>query len=262
MLNSIIRFSVRNKLFIGLFTAALVITGIINLSKLPIDALPDITSNQVQIITVSPTLATPEVERLITFPLEQANATIPGIKEMRSISRFGLSVITIVFDDETDIYWARQQVSERLTEAKSQIPSSAGDPGLAPVTTGIGEVYQYVLRPAKGYEGKYDLTELRSVQDWIVRRQLLGTPGVADISSFGGYLKQYEIAIQPDRLKSMNITVADIFNALEKTTRTQEEPILKKVPMRFLSVQKALLQLLPTWKKYLYGIPQKASRFI
>jgi len=119
-----------------------------------------------------------------------------------------------------------------------------------------------VLRPAKGYEGKYDLTELRSVQDWIVRRQLLGTPGVADISSFGGYLKQYEIAIQPDRLKSMNITVADIFNALEKTTRTQEEPILKKVPMRFLSVQKALLQLLPTWKKYLYGIPQKASRFI
>ncbi|HRQ18704.1 MAG TPA: efflux RND transporter permease subunit, partial [Agriterribacter sp.] len=203
MLNTIIRFSVRNKLIVGLFTLALIVWGTIDLKNLPIDALPDITSNQVQIITVSPSLAAPEVERLITFPLEQVNANIPGLKEMRSISRFGLSVVTVVFNDNTDIYWARQQVGERLNLVREQIPSDAGNPELAPTTTGIGEIYQYVLRPQKGYEGKYDLAELRSMQDWIVRRQLLGTPGVADVSSFGGYLKQYEIAVQPDHLKSM-----------------------------------------------------------
>lgn len=230
MLNSIIRFSVRNKLIIGLFTIALIIAGVVNLARLPIDALPDITSNQVQIITVSPTLAAPEVERLITFPLEQANANIPGLKEIRSISRFGLSVITIVFEDNIDVYWARQQVSERLNLAREQIPSNAGTPELAPVTTGIGEIYQYVLRTEKGYEEKYDLTELRSIQDWIVRRQLLGTPGVADVSSFGGYLKQYEIAVQPDRLKSMNITIADIFAAVEKNNQNSGGAYIEKGP--------------------------------
>ena len=230
MLNAIISFSIRNKLIIGLFTIALIIAGAINLVRLPIDALPDITSNQVQIITVSPTLAAPEVERLITFPLEQANANIPGLKEMRSISRFGLSVITIVFEDDTDVYWARQQVAERLNAAKELIPESAGTPELAPVTTGIGEVYQYVLRPKKGYEEKYNLTELRSIQDWIVRRQLLGTPGVADVSSFGGYLKQYEIAVQPDRLKSMNITIADIFSAVEKNNQNAGGAYIEKGP--------------------------------
>jgi cobalt-zinc-cadmium resistance protein CzcA len=230
MLNTIIRFSVRNKLIIGLFTLALMVWGGINLRQLPIDALPDITSNQVQIITVSPSLAAPEVERLITFPLEQANANIPGIKEMRSISRFGLSVVTIVFSDETDIYWARQQVGERLGMVREQIPASAGNPELAPATTGIGEIYQYVLRPAKGYEGKYDLTELRSIQDWIVRRQLLGTPGVADISSFGGYLKQYEVAVQPDRLKSMKVTIADVFAALEKNNQNSGGAYIEKGP--------------------------------
>ena len=230
MLNSIIRFSVRNKLIIGLLTLALVIWGILELRKLPIDALPDITSNQVQIITISPSLAAPEVERLITFPLEQANANIPGIREMRSISRFGLSVVTIVFDDAIDIYFARQQVSERLNSVRQQIPNSAGQPELAPVTTGIGEIYQYVIRPKPGYEGKYDLAELRSIQDWIVRRQLLGTPGVADVSSFGGYLKQYEIAVNPTHLKSMNLTVADVFTALEKNNANSGGAYIEKGP--------------------------------
>lgn len=230
MLNAIIRFSVRNKLIVGLFTLALVVWGIIDLKNLPIDALPDITSNQVQIITVSPSLAAPEVERLITFPLEQVNANIPGIKEMRSISRFGLSVVTVVFSDETDLYWARQQVGERLNLVREQIPSSAGNPELAPATTGIGEIYQYVLRPRKGYEGKYDLAELRSIQDWIVRKQLLGTPGVADVSSFGGYLKQYEIAVRPDHLKSMDITIADVFNALEKNNQNSGGAYIEKGP--------------------------------
>ncbi len=230
MLNAIIRFSVRNKLIVGLFTLALIVWGIIDLRNLPVDALPDITSNQVQIITTSPSLAAPEVERLITFPLEQANANIPGLKEMRSISRFGLSVVTVVFDDNTDIYWARQQVSERLSLVREQIPPGTGNPELAPATTGIGEIYQYVLRPKKGYEGKYDLAELRSMQDWIVRRQLLGTPGVADVSSFGGYLKQYEIAVRPDHLKSMNVTVADVFEALEKNNQNSGGAYIEKGP--------------------------------
>ena len=230
MLNAIIRFSVRNKLIVGLFTLSLIVWGSVNLRNLPVDALPDITSNQVQIITVSPSLAAPEVERLITFPLEQANANIPGLKEMRSISRFGLSVVTVVFDDDTDIYWARQQVGERLGMVREQIPPGTGTPELAPATTGIGEIYQYVLRPKKGYEGRYDLSELRSMQDWIVRRQLLGTPGVADVSSFGGYLKQYEVAVQPDHLKSMGVTIADVFTALEKNNQNSGGAYIEKGP--------------------------------
>ena len=230
MLNAIIRFSVRNKLIIGLCTLALIIWGIIDLKRLPIDALPDITSNQVQVITVSPSLAAPEVERLVTFPIEQANSNIPGIKEMRSISRFGLSVVTVVFNDETDIYWARQQVSERINEVRDQIPTIAGRPELAPATTGLGEIYQYILRTKKGYENKYDLAELRSIQDWIVRRQLLGTPGVADVSSFGGYLKQYEVAVVPSRLKSMNVTIAQVFSALEKNNQNSGGAYIEKGP--------------------------------
>jgi cobalt-zinc-cadmium resistance protein CzcA len=228
MLQAIIRFSIRNKLVIGLYVLALTGWGIYALSRLPVDALPDITSNQVQVITTSPSLAAPEVERLITFPIEQATANIPGITEMRSISRFGLSVVTIVFTDRTDIYWARQQVAERLNEARDDIPASAGRPGLAPVTTGLGEVFQYVLRPQKGFEGRYGLAELRSIQDWIVRRQLLGTPGVADISSFGGYLKQYEIAVIPEKLKSMGVTMQDLFTALEKNNQNSGGAYIEK----------------------------------
>ena len=230
MLNKIIGFSVKNKLIVGLFTLALVVIGSIEVSRLPIDALPDITSNQVQVITTSPSLAAPEVERLVTFPIEQSTANIPGITEMRSISRFGLSVITIVFDDQTDFYWARQQVSERLIGVREQIPLTAGRPELAPATTGLGEIYQYVIRPKKGYESKYDLTELRSIQDWVVRRQLLGTPGVADVSSFGGYLKEYEVAVIPERLKSMNITVSNVFEALENNNQNSGGAYIEKGP--------------------------------
>ncbi|WP_290792216.1 CusA/CzcA family heavy metal efflux RND transporter [Flavihumibacter sp. UBA7668] len=219
MLNAIIRFSIRNKLIIGLFIAGLIGYGAYSVSKLPIDALPDITSNQVQVITVTPTLAAPEVERLISFTIEQSTANIPGIHEMRSISRFGLSVVTIVFNDDIDMYWARQQVAERLTSIKEQIPVTAGIPQMAPPTTGLGEIFQYIIKPQKGYEDKIDLTELRSIQDWIVRRQLLGIPGVADVSSFGGKLKQYEVAVMPDRLKSMDLTLADVFAALEKNNQ-------------------------------------------
>jgi cobalt-zinc-cadmium resistance protein CzcA len=230
MLSAIIRFSIRNKLIIGLFTLAWLLWGILELSKLPIDALPDITSNQVQVITASPTLAAPEVERLITFPLEQSCSSIPGILEIRSISRFGLSVVTIVFGDETDIYWARQQVSEKLVRVRDEIPREAGVPELAPVTTGLGEIYQYVVRPATGYEGKYSLEDLRTIQDWIIRRQLLGTKGVADVSSFGGMLKQYEVAVDPARLKSHGLTISDVFAALEANNQNSGGAYIEKGP--------------------------------
>ncbi|HET9434935.1 MAG TPA: efflux RND transporter permease subunit, partial [Chitinophagaceae bacterium] len=230
MLNAIIRFSVRNKLIIILLTLGLIIWGGISFKKLPIDAVPDITDNQVQVITTSPSLAAPEVERLITFPIEQATANIPGMKESRSFSRFGLSLVTLVFHDKTDLYWARQQVFERLQQVKSQIPADAGNPEMAPVTTGLGEIFQYAVKPKKSYQGKYSPQELRTIQDWIIRRQLLGVPGVADVSSFGGFLKQYEVAVNSERLKSMNVTITDVFLALQRNNENTGGAYIEKGP--------------------------------
>jgi cobalt-zinc-cadmium resistance protein CzcA len=230
MIHSIIRFSIKNKLVIGLFILALILWGSYSATKLPIDAVPDITDNQVQVITTSPSLGAPDVERLITFPVEQATSNIPGLKEIRSFSRFGLSVVTIVFNDNVDVYWARQQIAERLQHVQSQIPQQFGKPELGPVTTGLGEIYQYVLRPKKGYESKYDAMELRTIQDWIIRRQLLGTPGVADVASFGGLLKQYEVAVNTSRLKSHNLTINDVFTALEKNNQNTGGAYIEKGP--------------------------------
>ncbi|WEK70516.1 MAG: CusA/CzcA family heavy metal efflux RND transporter [Candidatus Chryseobacterium colombiense] len=230
MLDKIIRFSIRNKIVIGIMTLVLVIWGIWSASKLPIDAVPDITNNQVQIITVCPTLAGQEVEQLVTFPIEQSIANIPDIEETRSISRFGLSVITVVFKEKVDIYFARQLISEQLKQAAEEIPKGVGTPELAPVSTGLGEVYQYILHPKKGSEKKYTSKELRTMQDWIVRRQLNGTPGVAEINSFGGELKQYEVGINPDRLKAMGISITDIFTALEKNNQNTGGAYIDKKP--------------------------------
>ncbi|MEC5143021.1 CusA/CzcA family heavy metal efflux RND transporter [Chitinophaga sp. 212800010-3] len=230
MLNKIIEFSIRNKLIVGLLILGLIGYGIYEVTKLPIDAVPDITDNQVQIITVAPSLGAPDVERLISFPIEQANSNIPGLNKIRSFSRFGLSVVTIVFDDIVDVYWARQQVTERLQEVQSQIPTGFGIPKLAPVTTGLGEIYQYVVRPKKGYEERYSAMELRTIQDWIVRRQLLGVKGVADVSSFGGFLKQYEIAVEPAKLKAYGITINDVFNALQTNNQNTGGAYIEKGP--------------------------------
>jgi cobalt-zinc-cadmium resistance protein CzcA len=230
MLNSIIRFSIKNKLVIGIMTIALMLIGLYQLQHLPIDAVPDITDNQVQVITISPALGAPDVERLITYPIEQVNSNIPGIKEIRSFSRFGLSLVTIVFNDQTDVYWARQQVTERLQQVQNQIPAGLGTPELAPVTTGLGEIYQYVLRPKPGYEKSIDETELRTIQDWIVRKQLLGVKGVADISSFGGKLKQYEIAIDARKLKSYGLSISDIFTALSQNNANTGGAYIEKGP--------------------------------
>ena len=228
MLNKIIAFSITNKLIVGLFILALIGYGSYQFTKLPIDAVPDITDNQVQVITSAPSLGAPDIERLITFPIEQASSNIPGLHEIRSFSRFGLSLITIVFDDDVDIYWARQQVTERLKIAEQQIPKGIGSPELAPVTTGLGEIYQYVLKPKHGYETKYDATELRTIQDWIVKRQLISVKGVADVSSFGGRVKQYEIAINPSVLKANNITINDVFSAVEKNNENTGGAYIEK----------------------------------
>ena len=230
MLNKIIGFSIRNKLIIALFVLSLIGWGAYEVTKLPIDALPDITDNQVQVITVSPSLGAPDIERLITFPIEQSCSSISGLKQIRSFSRFGLSLVTIVFDEETDVYWARQQIAERLQQVQQEIPQGIGSPAMAPVSTGLGEIYQYVVRPKKGYEGKYDEQALRTIQDWIVRRQLLGTPGVAEVSSFGGRLKQYEVAVRQDQLKAYGLTIAEIFDALEKNNENTGGAYIEKGP--------------------------------
>src|SRR5690606_7585030 len=230
MLDRIISFSIKNKLIILLMTLGWIIYGIIELRKLPIDAVPDITDNQVQLITASPSLGAPDVERFITFPLEQSMNNIQGIKQMRSFSRFGLSVVTIVFEEDVDTYLARQQVSERLLNVSKNIPETLGIPEMAPISTGLGEIYQYIIRPKTGYEHRYDAMELRTIQDWIVRRQLLGTDGVADVASFGGNLKQYEVAVNPEQHKSMGVTMQEVFPAQENNHHNSGRAYIEKGP--------------------------------
>ena len=230
MLDKIIAFSIKNKFIIALMTLALIVWGVWSATKLPIDAVPDITNNQVQIITVCPTLAGQEVEQLVTYPIEQSIANLPDLEELRSISRFGLSVITVVFDDKVDIYFARQLINERLKEAEAKIPKGVGTPELAPVSTGLGEVYQYIIHPKKGSESKYTAMDLRTMQDWIVARQLYGTAGIAEVNSFGGQLKQYEVAVNPDRLIAMGITIPEIFVALEKNNENTGGAYIDKKP--------------------------------
>jgi len=242
MLSKIIQFSISNKLVIGIFTLGLFVWGIFSLQQLPIDAVPDITNNQVQIITSAPSSGAEDIERYVTFPIEQTMASIPNIEEIRSFSRFGLSVVTIVFTEDTDVYWARQQVSERLGSAMKAIPSGMGAPEMAPLTTGLGEIYQYVIHPKKGYEQKYNSTELRTIQDWIVRRQLIGVEGIAEVSSFGGYLKQYEIALNPDKLKSMNVGITDVLTALQKNNQNTGGAYIDKKPNAYFIRSEGLIQ--------------------
>ena len=230
MLKKIIELSVNNKLIIALLVLGLIGYGAYQTTQLPIDAVPDITNNQVQVITTAPSFGANDIERLVTFPVEQANSNISGLKEIRSISRFGLSVVTIVFEDNIDIYWARQQVAERLQQLQSVIPQEIGKPELGPISTGLGEIYQYVVRPKKGYEHKFDITELRTIQDWIIRRQLLGVKGVAEVSSFGGKLKQYEVAINTDKLNAYGITVNDVFQAIENNNQNTGGAYIEKGP--------------------------------
>ena len=209
---------------------ALIGWGTYSLSKLPIDAIPDITNNQVQVISLAPSLAVQEVESFITAPIEVAVANIPEIVELRSISRLGLSVVTVVFKDGVNVYWARQQLTERLKEAEEAIPEGLAQISLAPISTGLGEIFQYRLAVEKGYEKEFNPMELRTIQDWVVRREMLGTPGVADINSYGGFVKEYEIAVNPERLRGLNLTLTDIFTALERNNENTGSAYIDKKP--------------------------------
>lgn len=233
MIERIIHYCMTHKVLVGLFVVALIGWGIYSMTRLPVDATPDITNNQVQVIALAPSLAVQEVESAITAPIEVAVASIPDIIELRSISRLGLSVVTVVFKDDVDVYWARQQLNERLKEAEEQIPEGIANIELAPISTGLGEIFQYRLSVDKGYEHVYDPMTLRTLQDWVVRREMLGTPGVADINSYGGFVKQYEVAVNPERLKGMGLTLTDIFNALSANNENTGSAYIEKNPTAY-----------------------------
>jgi len=259
MLNKIISFSIHNKLIIGMMVFALIIWGVYSAIRLPIDAVPDITNNQVQVITLAPTLAAQEVEQFITNPIELSIANIPDVIERRSISRFGISVITVVFEDDVDIYLARQLVNESLQEAEESIPEGLGTPMLAPITTGLGEIYHYVVHTKPGYEDKYSAMDLRTIQDWIIRRQLAGTPGVAEISGWGGYAKTYEIALNNNKLNSLGVTVSDIFESLEHNNQNTGGAYIEKGSniyfIRGVGMVKSLEDIENIAVKSLNGVP-------
>lgn len=228
MINALIEFSIKNKLLIALLTIILVVAGIWSITKVPLDAVPDITNNQVQVITQAPNLGTEDIEQFVTYPVEVAMANLPGVIEIRSISRFGLSVVTIVFEDDKGTYLPRQLVAEKLTEVKEDIPKGFGEPSMGPITTGLGEIYQYTLKVDDDYREQYSSTDLRTIQDWIVQRQMAMVQGVVEINAIGGKIKQYEVAIDPDRLKAIGITTLDVFSALENNNQNTGGAYIEK----------------------------------
>ncbi len=214
MINKIISFSIKNKFIVGLFILTLVGVGIYSMLTINLGSVPDITNNQVQVITSSDNLATEDIEQFVTYPVELAMGNLPGVTEIRSVSRFGLSVVTIVFDDDMGTYLPRQLVQEKLNEVKEDIPEKFGSPNMGPITTGLGEIYQYTIVPQAGFEDEYSPTELRTIQDWIVKRQMTLVDGVVEVNSFGGSIKQYEVAIDPDKLNAMGVTISEVYDAL------------------------------------------------
>ncbi|OAB81452.1 CusA/CzcA family heavy metal efflux RND transporter [Cochleicola gelatinilyticus] len=228
MINKIIDFSINNKFIIGLLTLALIGAGIWSLAQVPIDAVPDITNNQVQIITQSPNLGTEDIEQFVTYPVELAMSNLPKVKEIRSVSRFGLSVVTVVFDDAMGTYLPRQLVSEKLNEVRQEIPDGFGVPSMGPISTGLGEVYQYTLKVSPEFKDTYSLSDLRTMQDWIVQRQMAMVPGVVEINAIGGKIKQYEVAIDPNELKAIGLTITDVFEALEMNNQNTGGAYIEK----------------------------------
>ncbi|MCO6176310.1 CusA/CzcA family heavy metal efflux RND transporter [Flavobacterium sp. NRK F10] len=228
-MEKIIAFSLRNKLIIILLTFAIVGFGVYSVFNISIGAVPDITNNQVQVITTSQNLSTQDIEQYITYPVELEMANLPGVEEIRSVSKFGLSVVTIVFTDETGTYLPRQLIAEKIKSASEKIPQGFGSPSMGPITTGLGEVYQYILDVKPEYKDRYSVTDLRTIQDWIVKRQLSGIKGVVEINTWGGYLKQYEVAINSSRLKSMNVSIDEVFTALEKNNSVAGGAYIEKV---------------------------------
>lgn len=228
MINQIINFSIRNKLLIVLMTVSIIAFGLWSITKIPLDAVPDITNNQVQVITQAPNLSTEDIETFVTTPVEIAMSNLPGVVEIRSISRFGLSVVTIVFDDEMGTYLPRQLVSEKLNDVKRDIPSGYGEPEMGPISTGLGEIYQYTLEVNEAHKNQYTLSELRTIQDWIVKRQMSMIPGVVEVNAFGGDVKQYEVAVNPDDLRAIDISINEVFEALEANNQNTGGAYIEK----------------------------------
>ena len=228
MINSIISFSIKYKPFVWVMTLILVIGGIYSMTKVPLDAVPDITNNQVLVITTAPNLGTQDIEQFVSYQVELAVANLPDVIEIRSISRFGLSVVTIVFEDDAGTYLPRQLVSEALAEVQEKIPEGFGKPFMAPISSGLGEIYQYTLEPEAGFDTVYDDMELRSMQEWIVKRQMAMLPGVVEVNSFGGRNKQYEVSLNPDKLRSMGLSITDVFNALESNNQNVGAAYIEK----------------------------------
>ena len=262
MFQKLITYSIRHKLVIGVLSIALAIWGVWSLVHLPFDSTPDITDNQVQVITQAPSLGAQEVEQYVTTPVEMALANIPRIQERRSISRSGLSVITLVFDDAADIYWARSQVSQVVEQLEKELPKNT-ETEMGPIATGLGEIYHYTIRAKEGYEHKYSLTQLRTIQDWIVRKQLSGTPGVAEVSGWGGYVKQYEVAINTDQLNASGVSVNEVFEALQRnnanTGGSYIEQNSNQYYIRGIGVVKKLEDVANITVKTVDGIPVKVG---
>lgn len=262
MFQKLITYSIRHKLVIGVLSIALAIWGVWSLVHLPFDSTPDITDNQVQVITQAPSLGAQEVEQYVTTPVEMALANIPRIQERRSISRSGLSVITLVFDDAADIYWARSQVSQVVEQLEKELPKNT-ETEMGPIATGLGEIYHYTIRAKEGYEHKYSLTQLRTMQDWIVRKQLSGTPGVAEVSGWGGYVKQYEVAINTDQLNASGVSVNEVFEALQRnnanTGGSYIEENSNQYYIRGIGVVKNLEDVASITVKTVDGIPVKVG---
>lgn len=216
MINRILDFSVKSKLIIILFTLSIAAFGLYAVFHIPVGAVPDITNNQVQVITVSSNLSTQDIEQFITYPVELEMANLPGVKEIRSISKFGLSVVTIVFDESMGSYLPRQLIAEKIKTATANIPEGFGEPEMGPITTGLGEIYQYTLDVKPEFKDRYTAMELRTIQDWVVKRQLSGIKGVVEINTWGGLLKQYEIAIDPIRMQASGVSLTEVFSAVER----------------------------------------------
>lgn len=262
MFQKLITYSIRHKLVIGVLSIALAIWGVWSLIHLPFDSTPDITDNQVQVITQAPSLGAQEVEQYVTTPVEMALANIPRIQERRSISRSGLSVITLVFDDAADIYWARSQVSQVVEQLEKELPKNT-ETEMGPIATGLGEIYHYTIRAKEGYEHKYSLTQLRTMQDWIVRKQLSGTPGIAEVSGWGGYVKEYEVAINTDQLNASGVSVSEVFDALQRnnanTGGSYIEENSNQYYIRGIGVVKNLEDVANITVKTVDGTPVKVS---
>lgn len=229
MLSYIINFSIKNKFVILLFTTLIIGFGLYSLSQIPIGAVPDVTNNQVQVITTSRNLSTQDMEKFITYPVELEMANLPGVLEIRSVSKFGLSVVTIVFEDNMGTYLPRQLIAEKIKSASEKIPEGFGSPEMGPITTGLGEIYQYILDVEPEFKNKYTAEDLRTIQDWVVKRQLSGIPGVVEVNTWGGFLKQYEVAINTDKLNAMNISANEIFTALEQNNSISGGGYIEKV---------------------------------